>query len=184
MRPPAKHAARRHDRDSRRIVPGTFHRFLQCASEKCSPSSHHSRDTSRCPSRGRARAVPPQQSTTVESSARSSPASWARPAPDYAPPLLYAVDPSGWAGANGFEVNGVTQPDTITKPENTASNTPMAHGVAWARADGTILFTFHRKAHHVTLSGMSISPAWTTVTPPPLVTLPPPTSFGQGYQRI
>lgn len=61
-------------------------------------------------------------------------------------------------GANGFQVNGVAQPDTIQKLENTASNTPTAHGVARARADGTILFTFTRKLHHVNLSGMSISP--------------------------
>ena len=62
------------------------------------------------------------------------------------------------SGANGFQVNGVTQPDTIQKLENTASNTPTAHGVARARADGTILFTFSRKIGHVNLSGMSISP--------------------------
>ena len=64
----------------------------------------------------------------------------------------------GSEGANGFQVNGVTQPDTIQKRENTASNTPTAHGVARARADGTILFTFSRKIGHVNLSGMSISP--------------------------
>ena len=63
-----------------------------------------------------------------------------------------------YPGANGFQVNGVTQPDTIQKLENTASNTPTAHGVARARADGTILFTFTRKTYHVNLSGMSISP--------------------------
>ena len=62
------------------------------------------------------------------------------------------------SGANGFQVNGVAQPDTIQKRENTASNTPTAHGVARARADGTILFTFSRKIGHVNLSGMSISP--------------------------
>ena len=62
------------------------------------------------------------------------------------------------SGANGFQVNGVAQPDTIQKLENTASNTPTAHGVARARADGTILFTFSRKIGHVNLSGMSISP--------------------------
>ena len=62
------------------------------------------------------------------------------------------------SGANGFQVNGVAQPDTIQKRENTASNTPTAHGVARARADGTILFTFTKKANHVNLSGMSISP--------------------------
>ena len=66
--------------------------------------------------------------------------------------------PSHDAGANGFQVNGVAQPDTIQKLENTASNTPTAHGVARARADGTILFTFTRKTLHVNLSGMSISP--------------------------
>ena len=63
-----------------------------------------------------------------------------------------------YLGANGFQVNGVTQPDTIQKRENTASNTPTAHGVARARADGTILFTFSKKSVHVNLSGMSISP--------------------------
>jgi hypothetical protein len=59
-------------------------------------------------------------------------------------------------GANGFSVNGVAQADTITLQ---SSDAPTTTGQATASADGTIVFGFTRKQHHVDLSGIEITGA-------------------------
>ena len=66
---------------------------------------------------------------------------------------------ASYNGYNGLQVNRVAKPDTHQHKQYNAADTPTATGVAIARPDGTILFSFTRKSRHVHLSGMSISPA-------------------------
>ena len=69
---------------------------------------------------------------------------------------IYQTDTGGYSGMNGFQVNGVTKPDTFQGGGDNAA--PSATGVTTAKSDGTILFTFVRKIWHVHLSSMSITP--------------------------
>ena len=66
---------------------------------------------------------------------------------------------SHWEGYDGFQVNGVAQPDTFLTDQTIEDNTPSAQGVATADTNGNIMFTFIRRGHVLVLSGMSISPA-------------------------